>query len=218
MRRRTIQLAKTDPRASHLAISQGVGSIHAPFSRSLYTIRIQGCTPSQANIYIYIYTVRYEGKKEEGVERNVRTRHISKSVRSNLSRFDDGESKLPQIETEDERIERSEWMGLKGYERASNREKLSRIARTLGRVISEYRRGEVGSRASERAGRGFDPSSIKILSIFRADPGDQTQFQSTSPGREALNTSGASRRDVMELMGKLWMGPRNSSCLAYKER
>lgn len=68
------------------------------------------------------------------MERNVRTRHISKSVRSNLSRFDDGESKLPQIETEDERIERSEWMGLKGYERASNREKLSRIARTLGRV------------------------------------------------------------------------------------
>lgn len=137
--------------------------------------------------------------------REMCARDISKSVRSNLSRFDDGESKLPQIETEDERIERSKWMGLRGYERASNREKLSRIARTLGRVISEYRRGEVGSRASKRARWGFDSSSIKILSIFRAtaDPGDQTQFQSTSLGREALNTSGTSRRDVMELMGKL---------------
>lgn len=208
MRRRTIQLAKTDPRASHLAISQEVGSIHALFSRSLYTIRIQSCTPGQTNIYIYIYTL-YDMKAKKRREwrkgREMCARDISKSVRSNLSRFDDGESKLPEIETEDERIERSKWMGLRGYERASNREKLSRIARTLGRVISEYRRGEVGSRASKRARWGFDSSSIKILSIFRAtaDPGDQTQFQSTSLGREALNTSGTSRRDVMELMGKL---------------
>lgn len=197
MRRRTIQLAKTDPRASHLTISQGVGSIHAPFSRSLYTIRIQGCTPSQANIYIYIYTVRYEGKEEEGVERNVRTRHISKSVRSNLSRFDDGESKLPQIETEDERIERSEWMGLKGYERASNREKLSRIARTLGRVISEYRRGEVGSRASERASRAgirseFDKNSLDFSRRSRGSNAVSVNF--SRPGSLKYERRESARR------------------------
>lgn len=47
--------------------------------------------------------------------RNVRTRHISKSVeRSNISRFDDGESKLPQIEMEDERIERIRLDGIEG--------------------------------------------------------------------------------------------------------
>lgn len=172
-------------------------------------IRFESRAAHQARpIYIYIYTL-YDMKAKKRREwrkgREMCARDISKSVRSNLSRFDDGESKLPEIETEDERIERSKWMGLRGYERASNREKLSRIARTLGRVISEYRRGEVGSRASKRARWGFDSSSIKILSIFRAtaDPGDQTQFQSTSLGREALNTSGTSRRDVMELMGKL---------------
>lgn len=35
-----------------------------------------------------------------------------------ISRFDDGESKLPQMETEDERIERSKWVGLRGYEQS----------------------------------------------------------------------------------------------------
>lgn len=85
----------------------------------------------------------------------MRARDTFPSRYDRISRFDDGESKLPQMETEDERIERSKWVGLRGYERASNREKLSRIARTLERLISEYRRGEDGE-----ASKGGD--SIRV--------------------------------------------------------
>lgn len=91
----------------------------------------------------------------------MRARDTFPSRYDRISRFDDGESKLPQMETEDERIERSKWVGLRGYERASNREKLSRIARTLERLISEYRRGEDGDRASKVGIRSeFDKNSL----------------------------------------------------------
>lgn len=126
MRRRTIQLAKTDPRASHLAISKEVGSIHAPFSRSLYTIRIQSCTPGQTNIYIYIYTVRYEGKEEEGVEkgeRNVRTRHFQVGTIESLSIW----RRWIEI-TRDRNGRRKDWeVEMDGIERIRAREQSRKI-------------------------------------------------------------------------------------------
>lgn len=83
----------------------------------------------------------YDMKARKG-SRNVRTRHISKSVeRSNISRFDDGESKLPQIEMEDERIER---IRLDGIEGIRGREQSRKIVADLDIWISTTSWGEVG--------------------------------------------------------------------------
>lgn len=159
-------MEKTDPRASHLAISQGVGSIHAPFSRSLYTI--QGWAPDHLYIHIYIYTHTHCTIWRQGRGREMCARDTFPS-RSNdrISRFDDGESKLPRIEMEDERIER---IRLDGIEGIRAREQSRKIVADLDIWISTTSWGEVGV--------GFDPSSIKILPIFRAtaDPGDQRSF------------------------------------------
>lgn len=185
-------------------------------------IRFESRAAHQARpIYIYIYTVRYEGKEEEGVEkgeRNVRTRHFQVGTIESLSIW----RRWIEI-TRDRNGRRKDWeVEMDGIERIRAREQSRKIVADsadlgAGDIWISTRRSW---KPRKQASKGFDSSSIKILSIFRAtaDPGDQTQFQSTSLGREALNTSGTSRRDVMELMGKLWMGPRNSSCLAYKER
>ena len=121
MRRRTIQLAKTDPRASHLAISQGVGSIHAPFSRSLYTIRIQGCTPSQANIYIYCTIWRQE--RGGGGEKCAHATHFQVGTIESLSIW----RRWIEITT-DRNGRRKDWeVGMDGIERIRAREQSRKI-------------------------------------------------------------------------------------------
>lgn len=155
MIRRTIQLAKTDPRASHLAISQGVGSIHAPFSRfSLYD--------SDPGLHArqHIYTLYIHEGKEGGRERGEKCAHATHFQVGTIESLD-----LTTVNRNYHRWKRKT-KGLRGrngwdWGDTSNREKLSRIARTLERLISEYRRGEDGDRASKVGIRSeFDKNSL----------------------------------------------------------
>lgn len=144
-------------------------SIHALSSRSLYTMPI------------YLPTYLHESGEGGNGEEEMRTRHISKSLRSNLSIW----RRWIGITTDrngSERIERTSGWDCEDTTTRAIAKNCRWPCVLLVALISEYRRG---ARARAIYQRGFDPTeSIKIPSIFRAtsDPRDQHSFSQLLAG------------------------------------